>query len=363
MSDQPAGERTEEATPRKRQEARKKGTVAKSSDLNGAASLFVCALMLPHVVSTLGQGVYEVLHSSVTEPSKPLDYASVMELFTSLLYPALVSLGPMVLCLMAVGLVVNFAQVGFVLSGESLKPTFEKINPLAGFKRLFSARTTFEGIKAVFKMLLFTWIAYAVVAGQWGDLANLSFLPPQQAAARIGELMHTILVRIAAVWLVLAIADYIFQRKQIDKQLRMTKDELKREMKEQEGSPEVKAAIYHRRRKLLKGGLVARMREADVVVTNPTHFAVALKYKRNEHHAPMVVAKGQDYLALKIREVADQEDVPIVENPPLARALYKQCEVGDFIPRDMFAAVAEVLAYVYKSVKSARKSKSKAGVL
>ncbi len=363
MAEQPAGERTEEATPRKRQEARKKGTVAKSTDLAGATSLLVCALMLPNVISNLGGGIYDAMHSSILEPTKPLDYTSVMGLFTSLLYPAFISLGPLILCLMAVGLVVNFAQVGFVLSGEALKPTFEKINPLAGFKRLFSVRTTFEGIKAVFKMFLFMWIACAVVAGQWADLSNLSYLPPSQAASKIGLVMHAILVRVAVVWLVLAIADYIFQRKQIDKQLRMTKDELKREMKEQEGSPEVKAAIFHRRRKLLKGGLVTRMRGADVVVTNPTHYAIALKYKRNEHHAPMVIAKGQDYLALKIREIADQEHIPIVENPPLARALYKQCEVGDFIPRDMFAAVAEVLAYVYKSVKTAKKSKPRAGVL
>jgi flagellar biosynthesis protein FlhB len=274
--------------------------------------------------------------------------------FGSLLYPGLIAIGPLVLCLMVVGLAVNFAQVGFVLSAEAMKPSWEKVNPFSGFKRLFSARTTFEGVKAVLKLFLFSWIAYAAVMGQWSELANLSYLPPSQAAAKVGAVVHTVLVRIAAVWLVLAVADYIFQRKQLDKQLRMTKDELKREMKEQEGSPEIKAAMFHRRRKLLRGGLAKRMKEADVVVTNPTHFAVALKYKRNEHHAPVVVAKGQDYLALKIREIAGQEDVPIVENPPLARALYKNCEVGDFIPRDMFGAVAEVLAYVYKSVKGAR---------
>ena len=138
----------------------------------------------------------------------------------------------------------------------------------------------------------------------------------------------------------------------------MTKDELKREMKEQEGSPEIKAAMFHKRRKLLKGGLASRLREAEVIVTNPTHFAVALKYQRSEMHAPMVIAKGQDYLALKIKEIATDLRVPIVENPPLARSLYKKCELGDFIPRESFAAVAEVLAYVYKSVKSARKSAS-----
>ena len=355
MAEQPAGERTEEATPRKRQEARKKGTVAKSSDLAGALSLLVCALMLPTVVSHLGAGIFTSLHGTIAEPPREISFASVMHVFAGMLYPALAAVGPLILCLMVSGLAANFAQVGFVFSSESLKPSWEKVNPFSGFKRLFSIRTTFEGLKAVFKMLVFSWVAYAAIAANWSSLVWLVYLPASQSASVIGGVIHTILLRIAGVWLALALADYIFQRKQIDKQLRMTKDELKREMKEQEGSPEIKAAIFHKRRKLLRGGLAKRMMQADVVVTNPTHFAVALKYKRSEMHAPMVIAKGQDYLALKIREFAADLKVPVIEDAPLARALYKQCEVGDFVPRDLFAAVAEVLAYVYKSVKSARK--------
>jgi flagellar biosynthesis protein FlhB len=277
-----------------------------------------------------------------------------MNFLGAMLYPALVAIGPFILALMVVGLATNFAQVGFVLSGEAMRPSFEKINPLAGFKRLFSVRSTFEGLKAMFKLFLFSWIAYIVIKNEWPNLVGLVYLTPGQAAVKIGAVIHTILVRFAVVWLALAIIDYIFQRKQIDKQLRMTKDELKKEMKEQEGSPEIKAALFQKRRKLLKGGLAKRLMEADVIVTNPTHYAVALKYKRNEMHAPMVVAKGQDYLALKIREIGNDMKIPIMEDPPLARALYKHCEVGDFIPRDLFGAVAELLAYVYKSVKGAK---------
>jgi flagellar biosynthetic protein FlhB len=363
MAEQPAGEKTEEATPRKRQEARKKGTVAKSTDLAGALSLLVCGLLLPHVIRTLSSGLFTALNGTLVGPPGEISYSSVMRLFAAMLYPAFIAIGPLIFCLMAVGLASNFAQVGFVLSAEAMKPTWEKVNPLAGFKRLFSMRTTFEGLKAVFKLFVFSWIAYLVLKSEWATLVGLSYLPPAQAAMKLGGIIHTILVRIAGVWLALAIIDYVFQRKQIDKQLRMTKDELKREMKEQEGSPEIKAAMFHRRRKLLKGGLATRLKEADVVVTNPTHFAVALKYDRSEMHAPMVIAKGQDYLALKIREFAMDLDVPLYENPPLARALYKQCEAGDFIPRDLFPAVAEVLAYVYKSVKSAKKSKPRPGVM
>lgn len=354
MSNQAAGEKTEEATPRRRQDARKKGTVARSTELAGAASLMVCALLLPSVVSGIGKGLMSAFHGAVATPPTQFSHRSALDYLTALMGPALLAMAPLIGALMAVGLAVNFAQVGFHLSAEAMKPTFEKINPFAGLKRLFSARTIFEGVKAMFKFALFTWIAQSVLAKEWNTLSTLMFLPPLQAAQVIGSITHTILVRIAGVWMALAIVDYIFQKKQVDKQLRMTKDELKREMKEQEGSPEIKAALFQKRRKLLKGGLASRLKEAEVIVTNPTHFAVALKYDRSEMHAPMVIAKGQDYLALKIREIAHDLEVPIVENPPLARSLYKKCEPGDFIPRDSFAAVAEVLAYVYKSVKSAK---------
>jgi flagellar biosynthesis protein FlhB len=186
-------------------------------------------------------------------------------------------------------------------------------------------------------------------------LVGLGRLGAPQAAAVIGGLAHTVLLRVGIVWLVIAAVDYFFQRKEVDKQLMMTKDELKREMKEQEGSPEVKAAQYRRRRQLAKGSLASKLKSADVVVTNPTHFAVAIAYERSKMHAPMVVAKGQDYLALRIREFAKDLEVPVVENPPLARQLYRTCEVGDPVPRDLFGPVAEVLAYVYQTLRRVKR--------
>ena len=354
MADQPAGEKTEDATPRKRQEARKKGTVAKSTDLGGSVSLFVAALILPYTRSTFGSGMLAVLNSAAFEIPQQISFSEILQYTRILLYPAVKAVAPMILTLLVVGVATNFAQVGFVLSGESLKPTMEKINPLAGFKRLLSIRTAFEGVKAVFKLFVFAWIVYATLSSEWNDIIGLAWLSTSQAVAKVGLIIHSILIKIAGFWLALGLIDYFFQRKQVDKQLRMTKDELKREMKQQEGSPEIKAAMFNKRRKLLKGGLAARLALADVIVTNPTHYAVAIQYKRNEMHAPMVLAKGQDYLALKIREIAEHRKIPIVENAPLARALYKKCEPGDFVPRDMFAAVAEVLAYVYKGVKTAK---------
>lgn len=353
-----AGEKTEAPTPRRRQEARKQGTVAKSTDLTGALALLACAFILPSLASNLGSGVIHSLRLGVGAPPDSVTFSEVMRYAQVVSLPALAAIAPLFLVVMAVGLTSNFAQVGFVLSGEAMKPKLEKLNPAQGFKRLFSMRSTFEGLKALAKMLLFGGIAYAVIRSKWPEIVGLSALTPPQAAAACGQIMHTILVRIAGVWLVIALADYLFQRQQVEKQLKMTKDELRKEMKEMEGSPEIKMAQAQRRRKLQKGAMAQRIRKADVLITNPTHFAIAIQYERNKMHAPMVLAKGQDYLALKMREIAEDNQVPIVENKPLARALYKQCEAGDYVPRDLFGPVAEVLAYVYRTFQRVRKQAS-----
>jgi len=358
MSEQSSGEKTEAPTPRRRQEARKQGTVAKSTDLTGALALLACAFVMPALVSNAGVGVIHSLRRGMGQPPTDVSYGELMRFGQTILIPALAAITPLFLTMMVVGLSSNFAQVGFVMSGEAMKPKLEKLNPLQGFKRLFSMRSTFEGLKAAAKMLLFGYLAYLVIKANWDQLVNLSSIPPAQAAAMVGQILHKILIQIAGVWLVIALADYLFQRQQIEKQLKMTKDELRREMKEQEGSPEIKMAQAQRRRKLQKGAMAQKIRTADVIITNPTHFAIAIQYERSKMHAPMVIAKGQDYLALKIREIAEDHDVPIVENKPLARALYKQCEAGDYVPRDLFGPVAEVLAYVYRTFQRVRKKAS-----
>lgn len=357
MPEQPAGERTEEATPKRRKDARRRGTVAKSNDLNNALGLMAAALLMPGICKGLAEHLLSSWQATDNRLPMEISYASLLNYAQAIFVPALMVIAPLVLVMMGVGLASSSAQVGFVLSGEPMKPTFEKINPLAGIKRLFSGRSLFEGLKASAKMAIFALISYNVISARWDELISLALLTPAEGTMVVGSIIHTIIIRLAVVWLAIAGVDYFFQRKQIDKQLRMTKDELKREMKEQEGSPELKAAIYQKRRKLAQGGMAKKLAESDVLVTNPTHFAVALKYDRSSMHAPMVLAKGQDYLALKMRELATGLDVPIVENKPLARGLYKQCEPGDFVPRDLFGPVAEVLAYVYKSVNKARRTR------
>jgi flagellar biosynthesis protein FlhB len=196
-------------------------------------------------------------------------------------------------------------------------------------------------------------VAYSVVAANWTQLMALAWLPPLAAMAVVGEIMRTMAIRVALIWLALAAIDYFYQRKRLDKELRMTKEEVKQEMKEMEQSPELKRAIAIRRRKLSRRMMQA-VKSASVIVTNPTHYSVAIVYEAGKAHAPQIVAKGSDHLAFRIREIATENDVPIVPNPPLARALYKHCEVGDFIPREYFQPVAEVLAYVYRTVKRIR---------
>lgn len=255
---------------------------------------------------------------------------------------------------MGIGLATNFGQVGFLLSGEAMNPRLDRLNPIAGFKRIFSFPATFEGLKAVGKSVAFGWLAFSVLAANWNELIHLAWLPPMAAMSAIAGIIRTMAIRIGLAWLALAALDYFFQRKRIDKELRMTKEELKQEMKEMEQSPELKMAIARRRRQLSKR-MMSAVKTADVIVTNPTHYSVAIKYELGKSHAPQVVAKGVDHLAFKIREVAAEANVPIVPNPPLARALYKHCEIGDYVPRDYFQPVAEVLAHVYRTIKKVRR--------
>lgn len=354
MSQQDSGqERTEEATPRRRQQARRKGTVAKSQDLNSA--LMICAMIiaLPPIFVGLGGAFRHSFVESLRSVPEEVTPTTMLQFSWSQVSGPLSAFMPLLAVIMGIGLVANFAQVGFVMSGEALKPNFNKLNPLQGFKRMFSAQATVEGVKATIKSLLFGYLAWSCIQARWDDLVALAGSPAYVMLGTIGEVLHTILIRVGIAWLILAAADYLFQRKQTEKQLKMTKQEVKQEMKEQEQSPELRMAMMRARRRNSKRMMQA-VRDADVIITNPTHFSVAIKYEVGKAYAPQVVAKGQDLIALRIREIAKESGVPIVPNPPLARQLYKKCEIGDFIPRELFQAVAEVLAYVYRTVKSVR---------
>lgn len=343
-------ERTEEATPRRRQQARKKGTVAKSHELTGAVVIVALLGILPATISNLGQAFMSAFRTGLQNMPRDAAFSSVLDYSWIVMRGPISAFVPIVAVAMGVGLAANFAQVGFTLSGEALTPKLEKLNPLNGIKRLFGLTATMEGLKALAKFILFGVLAYTSIRTHYKELALLGWNTPQNALSTVGELLRGLSLKIGFAWLALAALDFFFQKKQVDKQLRMTKEELKQEMKEMEQSPELRAAIAQRRRRLSRRMMQA-VKTADAVITNPTHYAVAIKYEAGSMHAPQVVAKGADLIAAKIREVAKESRVPIVPNPPLARTLYKKCEVGDFVPRELFQAVAEVLAYVYQTLR------------
>jgi flagellar biosynthetic protein FlhB len=351
MPDSPAGERTEEATPKRRLEARRKGTVAKSADLTASAVIVVMLMVLPSVLSNLGNAMTQSFRMSVERAPSDVSWHSLTHFGSAVGVGPVLAVVPIMAVALVVGLGMNFAQVGFVLSGQALSPNFEKLNPLNGVKRLFSATAGVEGVKALLKTVLFATIAWTTIQANWNDLLSLGYAKPTTMFTVIGSVMHSIFLRVAIAWLVLAAIDYYFQRKQVDKQLRMTKQEIKQEMREQEVAPELKGFIARRRRAISRTRMMEAVKKADVIVANPTHFSIAIQYDPKSMYAPKVVAKGQDLIALKIREVAAENKVPIVPNPPLARQLYKKCEIGDYVPRDLFQAVAEVLAYVYRTMK------------
>lgn len=355
MASESGQEKTEQPTDRRKKEARKKGTVAKSVDMISAAVFMSVLIALPSVIKSGYEGFSKGFQNSLRVSTLDLSSANVGRATFAAVQPMLPALVMVMGIAMMVGLVGNFAQVGFSFNAEAMAPKFSKLNPANGLKRLFGKQTVFELAKNLVKLFLFSWMVYTAIRDNWNQIGMIWTLTPLATMAVVGGLLRTILMRIGFVWLILAIADFAFQKKQVNDQLKMTKEEVRQEMKDAETSPELKGARMRQARKLSRMRMSQAVQTADVIVTNPTHYAVALSYNQGKSHAPIVVAKGVDHMALKIREIAKEAKVPIVENRPLARALHKQCEVGDFVPRELFQSVAEVLAYVYRMTKKVRR--------
>jgi flagellar biosynthesis protein FlhB len=258
------------------------------------------------------------------------------------------TIGPFLLTAMLLGVLSCMLQTGLLVAPQAMKPDFTRLNPLSGVKRLVSGRGLVETVKACGKLAIISWIAYATISGGYAELLGTINRDAPTMLASIGDLLYRLALRIALFLLILAAADYGYQRWSFEKSIRMTKEEVKQESKQQEGSPLVKSRIRARMRQIARRRMMESVPTADVIITNPTHFAVALKYDPLSMHAPQVVAKGADIMAQKIRDLAREHDVPIIENPPLARNLYKNVEIGREIPPELFGAVAEILAFVYQ---------------
>jgi flagellar biosynthetic protein FlhB len=239
-------------------------------------------------------------------------------------------------------------QVGFRISTKSLTPDFTRIDPLKGMTKLVSIKSGVELIKSVLKVGIVAWVMWSFLSAEYPSLVDLAGMAPIAAGLAIFDLCWRLLARATTAILIIAILDYLYQKIQFEQTLRMTKQEIKEEYKRSEGDPLIKSRVKQRQREIARGRMIQDVARADVVITNPTHFAVALKYDASAAAAPKVVAKGQRLLAQRIKEVAKEHNVPIVENPPIARLLYKTVEVGQQIPEELYQAVAEILAYVYR---------------
>ncbi len=260
---------------------------------------------------------------------------------------------PFVALLVAAALAINYAQVGVIFTLKPLEPKANRISPLSGLKRIFSSRGLVELAKGLFKVAVVTAITYWTIAGEMNNLIALVDSSVPQILASSGSVLMTLGFRICIVLLFLAILDYAFQRWDYEKNLRMTRHEVREELKQQEGDPQIRARVRSLQRELAQKRMMDDVGQADVVVTNPTHVAVALRYTPEESAAPVVVAKGQRLIAEKIKELARLAGVPMVENKPLARALFTAVRIGDEIPEDLFKAVAEVLAFVFQLRRNA----------
>lgn len=351
-----AENKTEKATPKKRQEARKKGQVAKSQDINGAVVMLASVIAL----SAFGPGMYHRMADAtvgildlIKDPSV-VDRKGIGELFMTIGGHVLAGIAPIVFVCAAAGVVASVGQVGFKPSFQALKPDFKKLNPAAGLKNMVSPNAAVEAVKSTLKVAAVGAIVAIALFPKLDEMAALVGMPAEALLPTLGTLVLQIAQRAAGAYLAIAVADVFWQRYRFEKNLKMDKEEVKQEHKQQELPNEIRMAQRRRAMELARARMMDAVPTADVVVTNPTHFSVALKYD-SDNPAPIVVAKGTDHLALRIRTTAAEYGVSVVPDPPLARALYASVEVGRMIPEEMFAAVAQLLAYVYK-VAGARRA-------
>lgn len=343
-----AEEKTEKATPHKRREARKKGEVAKSPEVSSSLTLLMAFAFFMVGGKSFIEGCLNVFRISYLEYINwNVSTSSLQLIYKQMLWDAAKLLAPLFGVILVAGVVANYAQIGFMLNLERLKMNFGRINPLQGAKNIFSLRAIVELLKSILKFTVIAFVVFTIVWGQKDTLLTLGLKSIWDASSFIGSLVLKVGIAISACLVVLAAPDYIYHRFEYEKKLRMSKQEIKDEYKKMEGDPIVKGKRRQIQRQMSMNRLMQEVPKADVIITNPTHFAVAIRYDFKTMAAPEVVAKGQDYMALKIREIAKNNKIMTVENKPLARALFAAVEVGDTIPEDMFNAVGEILAYVY----------------
>lgn len=352
--DGPGGEKTEPATEKKLREAREDGKVSKSKELVSAFDLIVFFLLLKIFVSFLGDGfeetfryTYGSMGTLAKQSAGSFSEGEAAAFISSILLEILKLLLPFLVFGFAVTVIVNILQVGWKVTGKPLKPKPDKFNPINGMKRIISKDSIFELVKSIIKIALIIYVAYTAIKDDAQKIFVLYDMPLNQALTFCGSVIINAGLKISIVYLVVGLADFIYQKYRFKEDMKMTKQEVKDEYKNTEGNPEIKGRQRQRMREASRQRMMQDVPKADVVITNPTHLAVAIKYDAEKAKAPVVLAKGEDYLAQKIREKAKENGIEIVENKPLARMLYANVEIGEEIPPELYQAVAEILAMVY----------------
>lgn len=349
-----SGEKTEDATPKKREEARKKGQIARSVEVNSVLVLFAVftgfKLYGPYVYEQASLFL-QTWFVNLTLQDITIETTYRLFLACTLIFAKIML--PIMGTALLMGLAANYMQVGFLFTTETLNFNLNAINPISGFQRIFSKRALADLVKSLVKIGLVGYIAYGFIVDQIAILPTMMQSDLRNVFSYVGQMTFTLVVKIGFVLAILAFMDFLYQQWEYSQNLKMSKQEIKDEYKQIEGDPKVKAKIKERQRMMAMQRMMQDIPKADVIITNPTHFAIALKYDIKTMGAPVVIAKGQDLIAKRIKEIAGEHGITIVENKPLAQTLFKTTEIGSVIPADLYQAVAEVLAYVYRLKRKA----------
>ncbi len=363
MPEESGGEKTLPPSPLKIRRARERGQVAKSQDLTAAWSLLVALITLRlmgfHFLEDL---VKTMRHYFQIASDTHLTVHNIQFFTIEVLWNAGKILLPFMGLMLFAGLSGNFSQVGFLVAPQALMPQFERLNPFTGLAKFFSLRSFVELVKSILKLGVIGYVVYGALYAHWTEVMILPYLSPMEITLTLARVVGAAWFRVVLVMLTIGILDYGFQRWQYMQDLRMTVKEAKEELKELEGDPQIKQRVRQIQRQMAMQRMLQEVPEADVVITNPTTYAVALRYHPEKMNAPMVTAKGARLVAARIRELAIENDVPIVEKPELARALFRTVELNAFVPETLFQAVADVLQFVYQIDQREEKRKERAQI-
>jgi flagellar biosynthetic protein FlhB len=341
-------ERTEQASPKRREEARNKGQVAKSPEVASAAILLACTIFFYFGSGGMVERLMDLTSWTLRESgTTAVSLNTINALIWGWTWKLFLVMAPLQLTVVIAGLLANYIQIGFIFSTETLAPKFEKIDPIKGFQRLFALRSLVELVKSLLKMAIVTAVVWFTLKDELPNMIPLMDESLGGILLYTGRISFKILITTCWILIVLAILDYLYQRWEFEKGIRMSHQEVKDEYKQTEGNPVIKSRIRRIQREAARKRMMANVPKADVVITNPTHLAVAIRYDPENMYAPTVVAKGAGFVAERIREIAAAHGVPVIENKPVAQLLYRTIDVDQAIPEDLYRAVAEILAYVY----------------